>query len=43
MNCKQCGFFIKEERDDGFCSDGCQSVYEAIKALDEKWAMQEGR
>ena len=39
--CKQCGFEIKEDRDDRFCSDGCAEVYEAVKQLDERFARQE--
>ena len=41
--CRQCGFVIKEDRDDGFCSDGCAEVYEPVKELDERFARQEGR
>lgn len=43
MKCKQCGFVIKEDRDDGFCSDGCAQVYEDVKALNERFDRQEGR
>ena len=41
--CRQCGFVIKEDRDDGFCCEGCAEVFEAVKELDERFARQEGR
>lgn len=34
MRCRQCGFQIIEEgQPAGFCSHGCQEVYEAIKEM----------
>jgi endogenous inhibitor of DNA gyrase (YacG/DUF329 family) len=38
MNCQQCGYEVKEERTDKFCSDGCSDVHKAIKELEKKWA-----
>ena len=44
-NCRQCcGYLIHDdEREDGFCSDGCQEVYERLREFAERWARQEGR
>lgn len=34
MNCKQCGFEIKDPiHPEGFCCYGCQDVYREIKRL----------
>jgi hypothetical protein len=39
MNCKQCGYEVKEQRTDKFCSDGCAQVHDAIKELEMKRAV----
>ena len=40
--CKQCGTTIQDERYDDFCGDDCLEVHEAIKALEYRFAAQEG-